>query len=140
MDQIIFEMILVAFSTAIGATIGFVHSVVAITVWFLSSIFVGLVRLSLVSIEFADECWPDLEIVDRFWMRGLVILAIGVVFSVALLWLGYFFKGTWVVSVVAILIDLLSFTLGAIADPEKAWIMPPFPTLGRKGEEVGINL
>ena len=133
-------LILIAFSGAIGAVIGFVYSIVALQVWFFKTIFIGLVKLSVLLIEWADDYWYQFEIADRPLLRGLVIFTVGCVISIALLWLGYFFNGTWVISIFAVVIDVFAFILGVIADPDKAWTMPHFPTLGKEGANVALNL
>lgn len=140
MEEIIGYLVMIAFSGALGFMIGFIYSIVAITIWLLQSTYIGLVKLSVILIEWADDHWYQLEIADHFYLRGLVTLPIGGGISIALLWLGYFFNGTWVISIVVVVIVLIAFLIGAVADPEQDWLMPHFPTLGKEGAKVALNI
>lgn len=129
------------FTAVLGAVIGYVYSVVSIKIWIYKSIAIAIIKLAVLLIEWADERWYQLEIADRPGMRGLTTLTVGFAFSVALLWLGYFFNGNCCISVTATAIDLFSFGLGLVADPDKDWEMPAFPTLGKDARpDVHLNI
>ena len=59
------EWVLIAFSATMGAVIGFIYSVVSVFLWIFKSIFIGLIKLSLLLIEWADDRWYQQEIADR---------------------------------------------------------------------------
>jgi len=108
--------------------------------WLAQTVWVLVVKAFLILIEWADERWYDLQIADSPFLRALVAGVVGFAIALAVLWFGAIFVGHTGLSCAFVLIILSTLFVGFMADPDKAWAIPPFPWGKGEGPKIPLNL
>lgn len=134
-----YDFLEMIFYSAVGGAVGLVWGIVSGSWWLAQTIWVLIVKAFLVVIEWVDEKWYDLQIADNPLWRALVAGAVGLILALAVLWLGAMFVAPGL-SCAFVLIVLFTLFVGFMADPDKAWVVPPFPWNKGGGPGFPTNL
>jgi hypothetical protein len=134
------ELLVLIAAHAFGAAFGTVAGIVSGLWWLAETVWILIVRAFLYLIEWADERWYDLQIADSPLLRAVVAGIAGFILALAVLWLGAVFMGHWGLSCAFVVIIAFTLFVGFMADPDKAWAIPPFPWDKGGGPKIPVNL
>ncbi|MHB1355033.1 MAG: hypothetical protein ACYCZF_03540 [Anaerolineae bacterium] len=130
---------------ALGLIFGWIANSIAylaeISVYFMRSIWISIVRASLVLLEGVDDWFPDLGILENGLLRLLVMAVVGFFLGVVLMIFFAFVMGAWCIPCSLVMTIGFCAFVGLLADPDRDWSFGDFPSFGNRGNpQTPVNL